>query len=100
MPEMRDLQLEDRHHQDRRLGQRLCRRRARSPSRSTCSQDPEFYPFKAKKYKLTIWCHPQQPDVPDYVQDRIGWKGEALTDKHYLDTKTQPGFRMLRKRLS
>ena len=45
------------------------------------SQDPEFYPFKAEKYKLVISIVPQQPNVPDYVQDRIGWKGEALTDK-------------------
>jgi tetratricopeptide (TPR) repeat protein len=60
------------------------------------SRNSEFYPFTAEKYKLTIWITPQQPDTPDFVQDRIGWKGEALTDKRYLDTKTQPGFKLLR----
>ncbi len=60
------------------------------------SRNSEFYPFKSDKYKLTIWVTPQQPDVPDFVQDRIGWKGEALTDKHFLDTKMMPGFRCLK----
>lgn len=59
--------------------------------------DREFYPLVAEKYKLTIWVTPQQPGEPDYIQDRIGWRGEALTDKRYLDTKTMPGFKMLRK---
>ncbi|MCX8052511.1 MAG: tetratricopeptide repeat protein [Armatimonadetes bacterium] len=61
------------------------------------SQDPEFYPFKADKYRVVITFVPQQSDAPDYVQDRIGWKGEALRDKRYLDLRTQPGFRLLRK---
>jgi len=60
------------------------------------SRDTEFYPFKANKYKLTIWFTPQQPDCPDYIQDRIGWKGEALTDKRYLDTTSMPGFKILK----
>jgi tetratricopeptide (TPR) repeat protein len=63
------------------------------------SQDPDFYPFKAEKYKLTILFVPQQAECPDYVQDRIGWKGEALRDKRYLDTRTQPGFHLLRKEM-
>lgn len=60
-------------------------------------RDREMYPFKAQKYKLTVWVSPVDPGVPDYVQDRIGWKGEALTDKNYLDTTTQPGFKMIKK---
>ncbi len=58
--------------------------------------DRLFYPLKAEKYKLVFWFSPQEPGCPDFVQDRIGWKGEALTDARYLDTKTQPGFRKLR----
>lgn len=58
------------------------------------SKDPEFYPFAKKKYKLIIWIKPQQSGVPDYVQDRIGWKGEALTDRKYLVTTPQPDIRM------
>ena len=61
------------------------------------AQDHEMYPFKAKKYKLTVWMTSQDPGMPDYIQDRVGWKGEALTDKHYLDTTTQPGFKILKK---
>lgn len=60
-------------------------------------RDREMYPFKAKKYKLTIWVSSVNPGLPDYIQDRVGWKGEALTDKRYLDTTTRPGFKMLRK---
>lgn len=62
--------------------------------------DPKFadmFPFKAKKYLVTIWFDPAEPGAPDYVQDRIGWRGEALTDKHYLDTTTKPGFHLIRK---
>jgi hypothetical protein len=60
-------------------------------------QDKEMYPFTADKYKLIIWVTPEDPGMPDYVQDRVGWKGEAITDPSCLDTKTRPGFRMLRK---
>jgi hypothetical protein len=70
------------------------------------SKNNEFYPFLAKKYKLTIWFKPQSPGTPDFVQDRIGWRGEALTDKNYLVTTpqpdirmTEPGFRILKKEI-
>lgn len=63
------------------------------------SQNPDFYPFKGEKFRLIVSLSPIQPDTPDYIQDRIGWKGEALTDKNYLDTKTLPGFRCLRKEI-
>ena len=62
-------------------------------------KDESFYPLKKDKYKFVIWVTPIQPGVPDYVQDRIGWRGDALTDKNYLDTKTMPGFKMLRKEI-
>ena len=58
-------------------------------------RDAGMYPFKAKKYKLTIWFSPQHM-TPIDVQDRIGWKGEAIRDENYLDTTTYPGFRTLR----
>ncbi|MCE5197486.1 MAG: hypothetical protein ABFD54_02995 [Armatimonadota bacterium] len=65
-------------------------------SKIDLSKNPDFYPFKAKKYTLTVWVSPQQPSSPDFIQDRIGWKGEALTDKNYLDTKMLPGSRCLK----
>jgi len=43
-------------------------------------EDKGIYPFTANKYKLTIWYAPQGTGIPDYVQDRIGWNGEALKD--------------------
>jgi len=60
-------------------------------------RDKEMYPFAAGKYKLTVWVTPEDPGMPDYVQDRVGWKGEAITDPNYLDTKAHPGFKMLKK---
>lgn len=59
------------------------------------SKDPSIYPLQAEKYRLVVWYNPQE--APDFVQDRIGWRGEGLTDQHYLDTKTNPGYRMILK---
>jgi tetratricopeptide (TPR) repeat protein len=59
------------------------------------SRDPRIYSLASKKYLLTLKIDPR--DAPDFVQDRIGWHGEGITDKHCLDTKTVPGVRMLRK---
>ena len=57
------------------------------------SRNPKFYPFKADKYKLTVWVMSEQPGCPDFVQDRVGWRGEAFTDARYLDTTSHPGFK-------
>lgn len=59
-------------------------------------QDRDFYPFKSEKYKLTVWVKPTQPGCADFIQDRLGWKGEGMTDKNYLDTKMFPGMRCLK----
>ena len=59
------------------------------------SRDPHMYSFKKDKYRLVLTLDPRS--APDFIQDRIGWRGEGLTDKNYLDTKTIPGVRMIRK---
>lgn len=59
-------------------------------------RDVEMYPFTAKRYKLTLWISPQDPGCPDYVQDRVGWRGEAFRTKQGLDTKSVPGFRQIK----
>jgi tetratricopeptide (TPR) repeat protein len=59
------------------------------------SRDPQIYAFAGKKYRLTLTIDPRE--APDFVQDRIGWHGEGITDKRYLDTKTVPGVRIIRK---
>ena len=68
-----------------------------------------MYSFKAKTYTVTVWFMPNNPnDCPIQVQDRIGWKGEGITDPRYLvvsDGKTPlpgdvaaiPGLRYLAK---
>jgi len=71
------------------------------------SQDPDMYSFAAPKYTVTAWFNPSNPnDCPTEVQDRIGWLGQGMTDKNYLDVSesvpgdtTQPikGLRMIKK---
>ncbi|MCW3061729.1 MAG: hypothetical protein JWQ02_3550 [Capsulimonas sp.] len=71
------------------------------------SKDPEMYSFTAPKYTVTMWFNPSNhSDTPPQVQDRIGWRGEGMTDSRYLDTSgivpgdtsgPQPGLRLLKK---
>lgn len=58
------------------------------------SKDVKQYPFKKEKYNLVFTINPRM--CADYIQDRIGWHGEGITDKNYLDTST-PGLRMIKK---
>lgn len=57
-------------------------------------RDPHIYPLKAEEYKLTLMIKPQE--TPDFVQDRIGWRGEGLTDQRCLDTLTVPGHNVIK----
>lgn len=59
------------------------------------SKDPEIYPLAKDKYKLIVWFDPG--DTSEDMQDRIGWRGEGITDKRYLNTTIRPGFRLVRK---
>lgn len=59
------------------------------------SEDPNIYSFHADEYELVLSLDPTT--FPDYIQDRTGWIGEGITDKNFLDTKTRPGIRMIRK---
>ena len=71
------------------------------------SKDPEMYSFTAPKYTVTLWFNPSShADTPPNVQDRIGWRGEGMTDSRYLDTSgivpgdtsgPQPGLRLIKK---
>ncbi len=45
-------------------------------------EDKAFYPFASDKYKLTLWFVPAGSVCPEFVQDRIGWNGEAMQDKY------------------
>jgi tetratricopeptide (TPR) repeat protein len=60
------------------------------------SKDPRMYSFNKDRYELIVSFNPRT--APDFVQDRLGWSGEGLTDKRHLDTST-PGLRMLKKRI-
>jgi hypothetical protein len=46
------------------------------------SKDPMMYSFKAPRYVVTVRFNPLY--APPQTQDRIGWRGEGLTDKRYL----------------
>ena len=57
--------------------------------------DNPMYPFKSKtgRYKVTFWFDPRDPaSCPPNLADRIGWMGEGITDKNFLDLSGQvPG---------
>jgi hypothetical protein len=42
----------------------------------------EIYPLKSDEYELSVQFNPRTQAV--FIQDRYGWNGEGLTDKHYL----------------
>jgi tetratricopeptide (TPR) repeat protein len=52
------------------------------------TQDPQMYGFAKEKYELILWFNPRT--APDFVQDRLGWNGEGITDKKYLVETTEP----------
>ncbi|MBQ0105375.1 MAG: tetratricopeptide repeat protein [Armatimonadetes bacterium] len=43
-------------------------------------EDIKIYPFKADKYKLTIYYVPQGTGISDFIEDRLGWNGDAISD--------------------
>lgn len=61
------------------------------------SKDPKMYPFTAKEYEVVVTFNPRY--ASPNIQDRIGWTGEGLTDKNYLDT-SEPGVRKVTKVLT
>lgn len=58
------------------------------------TKDPKMYSFAKDRYELILWFNPRT--APEFVQDRVGWSGEGMTDKRYLDT-SKPGLRMIRR---
>jgi tetratricopeptide (TPR) repeat protein len=62
------------------------------------SKDPKMYGFVADKFDLIMYVDPRQ--TPDFVKDRIGWRGEGMTDKRYLNTDIDPGVHMLIKKIT
>jgi hypothetical protein len=42
-----------------------------------------MYPFKAKEYDIEFLWSPRW--APPHVQDKLGWNGEGMTDKRFLD---------------
>ena len=59
------------------------------------SKDTRQYPFVKGGYVLTIGFNPRTTSIE--TQDTVGWYGEGITDKRYLDTKTTPGVRRIIK---
>jgi tetratricopeptide (TPR) repeat protein len=59
------------------------------------SKDPKMYGFAKDKYELILWINPRC--APDFFKDRVGFNGEGLADKRFLDDgKTLPGAKMIR----
>ena len=58
------------------------------------ARDVKQYPFKGEKYILMVSYDPRT--APPDIQDILGWSGEGLTDKKYLDTSVR-GLRKVTK---
>jgi hypothetical protein len=58
------------------------------------SKDVKQYPFKKDSYTLALVFNPR--GAPIRVQDSVGWNGEGITDKKYLDTSV-PGLCMIKQ---
>jgi len=69
------------------------------------SKDPEdlghppekLFPFKAPEYEVTVMFDPIQLDQSEFSKDFFGYKGEGITDKHYLVVDPKTGIRRVEK---
>ena len=61
------------------------------------THDPKMYGFAKDKYELILSFNPRS--TSDFVKDRLGWNGEGMTDKRFLDEKTLPGAHLLRAKI-
>ncbi len=52
------------------------------------SRDPTMYSFSRPYYWLVFYFDPRQ--TSPFIQDKFGWSGEGMTDKHYLWTVKSP----------
>ncbi|MFN8139389.1 MAG: hypothetical protein U0R49_06285 [Fimbriimonadales bacterium] len=57
------------------------------------SRNPTMYPFKANKYIMEFYFSPR--NAPNHIQDKIGWNGEGMTDKNFINTEMRAPARVL-----
>lgn len=57
------------------------------------ARNPTMYPFESEDVIVEFYFNPRS--APAHIQDRIGWSGEGMTDRQYLDTEARPGMRIL-----
>lgn len=70
-------------------------RNRRFDKRIDLSKDPTMYPFshKVQRYVLEFFYDPHS--APEHIQDKFGWDGTGMTDKHYMNDQVRPGERVL-----
>lgn len=61
------------------------------------SRNPTMYPFKSDKFFIEFYFNPRS--APPHIQDRVGFSGEGMTDKNFLNTTEREGTRILFARL-
>ena len=57
------------------------------------SRNPTMYPFESDDVVVEFYFNPRS--APPHIQDRIGWNGEGMTDKEFLNTEARPETRIL-----
>ncbi len=68
-------------------------RNRRFNKRIDMSKDVTMYPFISDKYLLEFYYSPRS--APPHIQDKFGWNGEGLTDKHFLRTDLKENQRVI-----
>jgi hypothetical protein len=59
----------------------------------TCANAEQRNPFESDEVIVEFYFNPRS--APPHIQDRIGWNGEGMADKQYLNTEARPGTRIL-----
>lgn len=57
------------------------------------SRDPTMYPFGKDEYVIEFYYNPRS--APAHMQDKFGYSGEGMTDKHHLNTEVREGQRVI-----
>lgn len=68
-------------------------RNQRSERKVDMSRDPTMYPFTSPDYTVEFYYNPRS--APPHIQDKFGWNGEGMTDKHFLNTQVREGQRVV-----
>ena len=63
------------------------------------SKDPTMYPFSPSQKRFVVEFFYDPRSAPSHIQDKFGFNGEGMTDKHYMNSEIRPGHSVLYAKL-